>query len=421
MSPYSIKMPHWSNSFGTPSGTPSERARKLLSKLGNPEKKLPPVIHVGGTKGKGSTIAFLRAIMEASGYKVHTYTSPHIEKFNERIVLAGQEISDAYLYEIMEATRKAADDMEVGFFDATTAGAMLAFSQQKADILLMEMGLGGTVDATNIVDNPLMTILTTISYDHTEYMGDTLPEIAAFEAGIFKQNVPCIVSYQHEQVLPVLENIASQKNAPLYVYGKNWLVKKMPNNMIFSDSYGEAILPLPALLGVHQIANAGNAIAAITALEDFNISQEDIFHGLLNAKWKGRLQKINSKILPEPNELWFDGGHNLAAAQAISLFAEQNWNDCPFYLIFGTTIGKDVISMLTPFIHLAKEIYSVSVKSETKSYDAEKIADIASFITNVTPYNSIKDALQDIVEKQSKPFRVLIFGSLYLWLEAIDS
>ena len=421
MSPYSLKMPHWSNSFGTPSGTPSERARKLLAKLGNPEQKLPPVIHIGGTKGKGSTIAFLRAIFEAAGYKVHTYTSPHIEKFNERIVLAGEEISDAYLYEIMEATRKAAGDMEVGFFDATTAAAMLAFSEHHADILLMEMGLGGEVDATNIIDNPLLTILTTISYDHTEYMGETLPEIAAFEAGIFKKNVPCIISYQHKQVLPVLEEIAAQINTPLYIYGKHWLVKKTSENMIFIDSYGEALLPLPTLLGAHQIANASNAIAAITTLEDFNISQDDIFYGLQNAKWKGRLQKLHSKILPEPNELWFDGGHNLAAAQAISLFAEQNWYDRPLYLIFGTTIGKDVVSMLTQFINLAREIYSVNVKSETKSYDAAKISEIASFITTVKPSDSIADALQDILEKQTQPFRALVFGSLYLWLEALDS
>lgn len=418
LSRFSLHMPHWPKMFGQePGGTPSERARELLGKLGNPDLRLPPVIHVGGTKGKGSTIAFMRAMLEAAGYKVHAYTSPHMERFNERIVLAGREIDDDTLYEIIEETRIAAGYMPVGFFDATTAAAMLAFSKQPADILLMEMGLGGSVDATNIIDSPLLTMITTISYDHMEYMGNTLQSIAGFEAGILKPEVPCIVSYQHNDALCVLEKQAKHIKSPLYSYGKHWLSRKTNTGMMFTDSHGEANLPLPSLLGAHQIVNAGNAIAAISAMEDFDVKTEHIIRGLMQAKWQGRLQKMNYMYLPSECELWFDGGHNMASAQVISLFIADNWHDKPTYLIFGTSQGKDVSSMLAPFAGLVKDIYSVTVKSEPKSYPAEEIVNMASPIAKVMACDSIYDAVRSIMQNEQSPFRILVFGSLYLWLE----
>jgi dihydrofolate synthase / folylpolyglutamate synthase len=416
--PYSLHMPHWPKPVTHAPGTPSERTRALLAKLGHPERTLPPIVHVGGTKGKGSTIAFMRAMLEAAGYRVHVYSSPHIAKFNERIVLAGREIDDAMLFDVLEETRAAAGDMPIGFFDATTAAAMLAFSRIPADILLMEMGLGGTVDATNILDNPRLTVLTTLSYDHMEYMGTTLASIAAFESGLFKPNVPCIVSYQHAEVWPVLMQAAQDMSSALYAYGAHWRVSRDAEGMRFGDAHGEAALPMPALLGAHQIVNAGNAIAAISALDEFDVREEHIIAGLRNVHWKGRLEKMPAAFLREGCECWFDGGHNMAAAQVIAEFAREQWSDKPLYLIFGTTQGKDIVSMLTPFAGLVQRIYGVSVKSEPNSYDADAVTEAAFAVMNARSANSIREALEDIMESETKPFRALVFGSLYLWLEA---
>jgi dihydrofolate synthase/folylpolyglutamate synthase len=401
-----------------PAGTPSERTRRLLAKLGRPELRLPPVVHVGGTKGKGSTIAFLRAMLEAAGYRVHAYTSPHLSRFNERIVLAGREIGDDQLYETLEETRAAAADMPVGFFDATTAAALLAMAAMPADIVLMEMGLGGLVDATNIIDNPLLTILTTVSYDHMEYMGTTLPSIAAFEAGLMKPDTPCVVSFQHDSVAHVLKTASEAIHAPLYAYGTHWRTRRTHEGWAFADAHGEAALPAPSLLGAHQIVNAGNAVAALSLMEHFDVGPEHIMQGLREARWKGRLERMRGSLLPAGSELWFDGGHNMAAGQAIAFFVAEHWRDKPFYLIFGTTQGKDVAAVLEPFASLAERIYAVGVKSEPKSYPPEAIAAAAKPLLDVTPEDSIDGALRDIMARERAQFRALVFGSLYLWLEA---
>jgi len=417
MEKYKIKMPHWPKPIANPPFNPAIRVRKLLAKLGNPELKLPPLIHVGGTKGKGSTLSFLQAMLESAGYKVHVYSSPHLARFNERILLAGREISDDELYEFIEQVRIATGDDEVGFFDATTAAAVLAFANNPADILLMEMGLGGAVDATNIIDNPLLTIITSISYDHQEHMGETLEEITAFEAGILKPGVNCVVSPQEEPVLAILQEKAAEIGSPLYIGGQHWVSRKYENAMIFADSYGSVTLPLPNMLGEHQIINAGNAIAAITALEDFEVDEGDIIAGLANANRQGRLQRLYPNTLAGNFELWFDGGHNPAAALAIADFAEVNWQDKPLYLLFGTTQGKDLLGMLQPFVGLAEKIYAVEVKSEPKSYKPEKIVETLKFVTNLKVADSLEDAIKEIAG-ECGDFRVLIFGSLYLWLES---
>ena len=415
--PYALHMPHWPKPLKDPGGTPSARARQLLKKMGHPERRLPPVVHVGGTKGKGSTIAFLRAMLEAAGYRVHAYTSPHLARFNERIVLAGEEISDERLFTVLEHARIAAEGMEVGFFDATTAAAMLAFAESPADILLMEMGLGGMVDATNIIDNPLLTILTTISYDHMEYMGTTLASIAAFEAGLMKPKTPCVISYQHPSIDHVLASAAAAIQVPLYAYGKHWRTQRSEDGWVYAEAGGQVELPLPSLLGAHQMVNAGNAIAALNLMELFDVSAEHVVEGLLNARWKGRLERMPTQSLTEGAELWFDGGHNMAAAQAIAFFVAEHWRDKPFYLIFGTTEGKDIATILEPFSSLARTIYAVSVKSEPKSYDPAAISRAAGEIL-VKEATGIADALDDIAGYETGEYRVLIFGSLYLWLEA---
>lgn len=416
---YNLHMPHWPKPVTPAPGTPAQRTRALLKLLGSPELKLPPVVHVGGTKGKGSTIAFMRAMLEAAGYKVHVYSSPHIDRFNERIVLAGKEIDDQLLHDVLEETRQAAGDMEVGFFDATTAAAMLAFSRTPADIMLMEMGLGGEVDATNFLQTPLLTILTTLSYDHMEYMGNTLASIAAFEAGIFKKDVPCIVSYQHADVWPVLQEKAREAGAPLYAYGTDWKVARAKEGMIFADANGQARLPTPALLGHHQIVNAGNAIAAISALHEFDVDAAAIGQGLENVRWKGRLERLPADHLPQNCEYWFDGGHNMAAAQAIATHAHEHWADKPLYLIVGTTRGKDIASLLHPFAGVVKRVYGVQVKSEPNSYPADAITEAAFAVCNARSAAGIAEAIDDIRAHETQSFRVLVFGSLYLWLEAI--
>jgi dihydrofolate synthase/folylpolyglutamate synthase len=250
-----------------------------------------------------------------------------------------------------------------------------------------------------------------------EYMGSTLPSIAAFEAGLMKPHVPCVVSYQHESVRHVIIQAAQAIHVPLHVYGDHWRTQRRENGWIFADAHGEALLPLPSLLGLHQIVNAGNAIAALSLMEHFDVGGEHVVQGLRQARWKGRLEQVQAAALPEGSELWFDGGHNMAAAQAIAFFVAQSWQDKPFYLIFGTTEGKQLVSILEPFTSLASDIYAVSVKSEPKSYSPRAIAEAASGVM-ITCADSIHEALQDIVIKENGPFRALVFGSLYLWLEA---
>ena len=222
-----LTMPHWPTLlFDNRPGTPLERTQELLARLGNPEKKLPPVVHVAGTNGKGSTIAFLRAILEAAGYKVHVYTSPHLQRFNERIVLAGREIDDTALFTVIEETRLAADDDSFSFFEGTTAATLLAFSRTPADIVLMETGAGGRFDPTNVIEKPALTIITTISYDHIDILGKTLTEIAWHKAGIMRANVPCIISFQPDEAHQILQTEAHELQTPLCVYGLHWAAQK---------------------------------------------------------------------------------------------------------------------------------------------------------------------------------------------------
>jgi dihydrofolate synthase/folylpolyglutamate synthase len=416
--PLALHRPHWPKLSGPePTGTPSERTREWLALLGHPERRLPPVVHVGGTKGKGSTIAFLRSMLEAAGYRAHVYTSPHLARFNERIVLAGHEISDTMLYQSLEAVRHATAGREVGFFDATTAAAILAFSQVPADILLMEMGLGGAVDATNCIDDPLLTIMTTLSYDHTEIMGTTLAEIARFEAGLFKSHIPCVVSYQAREAWEALAACSVFAGVPLYAYGRHWGAAMSDEGMRFRDLNGEVQLPLPSLAGAHQIVNAGTAIAALSALEGFDVPEAAIRAGLASARWKGRLERFTPKTLPPGAELWFDGGHNGAAAAAIAHHAAQNWTDAPLYVIMGTTRGKDLSSLIASFAAQAKRLYGVRVQSEPNSYEAADIVRAGLSLLPAETADNLHAALESIVTRESGPLRVLVFGSLYLWLE----
>ena len=414
-----LTMPHWPKLlFDNRPGTPLERTQALLKRLGNPQDRLPPVVHVAGTNGKGSTIAFLRAMLEAAGYKVHAYTSPHLHRFNERIVLAGREIDDTTLYTAIEAARIAAGEDSYSFFEGTTAAAFLAFSQTPADILLIETGMGGRFDPTNVVEHPALTIVTTISPDHTEYLGESLAEIAWHKAGIMRSDVACVLSFHPEEAKLVLTQEAQNLDTPLCGYGTHWTVQKTKDGMRYASADGSLDLPAPALLGPHQYVNAGNAIAAAMMLEDFEVGMEDIVAGLENVPWPGRLERIEkghcAQMLPEGYELWMDGGHNMAAGHMLAAFLEEQWNDKPTVIIFGTTQGKDVASLLAPLAGIAHGIYAIPVISEPKSYAASAIVDMMKSIRPVMPRESMEDAIGHILAEQKRPCRILVFGSLYL-------
>ncbi len=392
--------------------------RILLDRLGSPEQNLPPVIHVAGTNGKGSTIAFLQAILQEAGYKVHSYTSPHLLHFNERITLDGEHISDNSLHMILERCRDVAGDMQPGFFSATTAAAFLAFSESPADILLVETGCGGCSDPTNLIEDKLLTIITTISYDHMEILGESLGKIAYEKAGIMRGNTPCVVSFQQGEALAVLEREAEKIGSPLYQFRKNWVIQRNSEGITYTDHNGGVNFPVPALIGDHQVVNAGNAIAAATLLEDFDIKGEDIAAGLVNATWLGRLEQITDYNLPEGWELWFDGGHNEAAGYSITQMVERDWDDMPLYIICGTTRGKDVTAFLRPLLGRAELVCGVSVKSEYNSYSAEQIAKMAMGAGfNSKSCIDIEDATGYITSTSTTPSRILIFGSLFLRIE----
>lgn len=414
-----LSMPHWPTMlFEGREGTPLSRTRELLARMGNPQDRLPPVIHVAGTNGKGSTIAFLRAIFEAAGLKVHAYTSPHLHRFNERIVLAGRDIDDTTLFTSIEAARMAAGDMQVSFFEGTTAAAFYAFASTPADVLLLETGCGGRFDPTNVIGQPLLTLITTISPDHTEILGESLGEIAWHKAGIMRPGVPCVISFQAPEAMQALLREAETIGAIPCVYGSHWRVAKSEEGMRYANADGAFAFPPPNLKGPHQLVNAGNAITAATLL-DFELTQAQVTQGITHARWPARLERISqgprAQLLPEGWELWVDGGHNMAAGHSLAAHIEAEWSDKPTYVVFGTTQGKDVLSLLAPLAPQVNRIIGVPVKSEPKSYAAQTLVDmLAPTGCPIEPAGEVEEAIERLVNTARGPARILVFGSLYL-------
>ncbi|MCE2992252.1 MAG: bifunctional folylpolyglutamate synthase/dihydrofolate synthase [Candidatus Jidaibacter sp.] len=400
-----------------------DRVQELLARLGNPQNKLPPVIHVAGTNGKGSTVAYLKSIFEHSGYKVHRYISPHLSRFNERIMLSGQEITDSYLYEIMEETRLQAEGVHTTFFEATTAAAFLAFSRAPADVLLLEVGMGGRMDATNVIDNPLLSVITPISFDHVEYLGDTIAKIAYEKAGIIKPGCPCVSSWQMSEALEVIEQKCQDVSAELFACGRDWNFEVNEAGFIFHDflNKNSIQMPHPSLLGLHQIVNASAAVASCMKYlsKSFDISTSNIQAGLANTFWPARMQKITSgtlyQMLPEGFELWVDGAHNTGGAQMISATIANLWQDKPTYLINGRTGERDIKGFLEYFKGIVKLVCGVKVVSEPKGEKAENIAAGARELGfEAYACDSLSDAVKLIISKADRPSRILIAGSLYL-------
>jgi dihydrofolate synthase/folylpolyglutamate synthase len=399
-----------------------DRVGRLLDGLDHPERRLPPVVHVAGTNGKGSVIAYLRAMLEAAGRRVHVYTSPHLVRFHERIRLAGKLIAEPHLLELLEECERANGPAPITFFEVTTCAAFLAFARVPADVLLLEVGLGGEFDATNVIDRPHLTVLTPISFDHMQHLGNTLTAIAGVKAGIMKRGVPAVVGPQLPEPLTVFEARATALDCPLSRHGQEWQAARDGDRMVFRAAGGEQRLPLPALIGAHQIDNAGTALACLPHLAALGVDDAAIRRGLAEVEWPARMQRLRRgpliELLPAGWELWLDGCHNadggrVAAAVAASWAAEQP--PLPLHLIFASLSTHDPLGILEPFHDLARDVHSVAVPGEHKTLSGDESADAARRAgLAATSSASVRDALSDIVAKSRRPARVLICGSLYL-------
>lgn len=417
-------MPHWPKPIGSrPKDFSLDRIKSFLNKLGNPEKKIPPIIHIAGTNGKGSTLSFIRYIMQAAGYKVHTYTSPHLVNFNERIVVASNDIDDSELHNSLEECRIAVAEQPITLFEAATTAAFLAFSRHKADITLVEVGLGGRLDATNVIDNPILTIITSIALDHTEYLGPTVETIAGEKAGIMKPNVPCVISPQEKSIMNTLEQHAINKKSPLYRGGFEWNCEKQNNRMVFQSAIQSIEFSLPSLKGEHQIINAGNAIAACSILSGkygFDIGEEDIASGLQSTYWPARLESIKEgnliSLLPQDWQLFLDGAHNNDGARVLAKWVKDNFAE-GIYMIFGVTRNRNVAEFLEHLKPYIKLLCAICVKSEPKATSTDLIREGAHNIgINAIECESIRDAISNHILKASiqNVKTILICGSLFL-------
>lgn len=395
-----------------------DRIVRLLGELGHPQSKLPPVVHVAGTNGKGSVIAFLRAILEAAGLNVHVYTSPHLVRFSERIVVAGQEINEDHLVEVLEECDIVNAGQEITFFEITTAAAFLAFSRTPADLTLLETGLGGRLDATNLVDRPLLTALTPISIDHRSFLGSTVTEIAGEKAGILKARVPCVVGAQTAEAERVIAARAAALDVALHRQDREWTVQSESDAMVFVSGQTAMTLPPPALAGRHQIANAGQAIACARMLRRITVGDDAIRLGLASVKWPARLQPLTGgrlrALLPPDWELWLDGGHNPAAGAALAVQAHA-WRGLPLYLVFGMMETKDAVGFLLPLAPYVSRLVAIPVPGEHASLSPRmgiEAGEVVGLLADAA--TSLEGALAALARDADGPARVLICGSLYL-------
>jgi dihydrofolate synthase/folylpolyglutamate synthase len=395
----------------------------MLAKLGDPHKKLPPVFHVAGTNGKGSTCAFLRAILEAAGHRVHVYTSPHLVRFHERIRLAGKLISEDELVDLLTECERIDEREQVSDFEAATAAAFAAFARHPADYIILETGLGGRLDATNVIDKPLATIITRLSYDHRDYLGDTIAQIAGEKAGIMRAHVPCFAASQPEgEAIAVLKKVAAELHAPLSMGGETWRVEKKDNGFHYADADHEYDFTLPGLTGDHQIENAGLAIAALSALPK-PISQDAIQRGLKNVTWPARLHKLETgrlaEKLPKHWELWLDGGHNDSAGEALAAQAKA-WGEeddkRDLHIIMGMLKTKCPHEFLTPLAPYISDLHTITIPGEAMSFSGDDLVSQAQALGNfkIQSADTLQAALDDIFSASLKPGRILICGSLYL-------
>jgi dihydrofolate synthase/folylpolyglutamate synthase len=391
------------------------RIERLLVRLGNPERRLPPVLHVAGTNGKGSTCAFARAIAEAAGLRTHVYTSPHLVSFHERIRLAGSLVSDEALTEALEAAERANGDAPITVFEITTAAALLLFSSVPADFLVLEVGLGGRLDATNVVARPAATAITSIAMDHMDFLGDTLAAIAAEKAGIMKSGVVCATGRQAPEVAAVFASISHKVGAPMLARGEAWRIEADGARLRFEDSRGTILLPRPSLPGAHQLDNAGIAIAALRGSGDARFTEAAIAAGLASATWPARLQRLARgplvSLLPAGWELWLDGGHNADAGRALGEHLATDMSR-PWHVIVGMKSGKGTEGFLAPIIPHAASLWAVAEPDQHLAQAPEAIVAASGGAARIGP--RVADAVAAIIAEGAPPGRILICGSLYL-------
>jgi dihydrofolate synthase/folylpolyglutamate synthase len=403
------------------------RMHRILAAMDHPEQRLPPVIHVAGTNGKGSTIAFLRAVLEAAGLSVHVYTSPHLVRFHERIRLGrpggGELIDEASLSAVLSFAEQRNEGAQITVFEITTAAALQAFAENPADVLLLEVGLGGRLDATNVIEAPLVSVITPVSLDHAEYLGSDIAGIAREKAGIIKPQRPCIVGPQTDDALDAILSVCVAQKAPVHVANRDWQMREEHGRVVFEDENGLLDLPFPRLPGHHQIGNAGTAVAALRQ-SGLMVPESAIARGMETAEWPARMQRVQSGTLfdqlPSGSELWIDGGHNASAGAALaSALADLHDRAAkPLVLVCGMLATKDPAAFLTHFSGLAGQVITVPISGSEAGIPATDLAAIANTV------GLSADAARSLPEAMTRagangPARIVICGSLYLAGEAL--
>ncbi len=399
----------------------------LLHACGDPHLHLPPVLHVAGTSGKGSTCAFMRAALEAAGYRVHVYTSPHLVSFHERIRLDGTLITEDALVALLEEVERQCAPGAVSYFEFTTVVALLAFARTPADFVILETGLGGRLDATNIIDKPAATAITRISFDHREYLGKTLTAIAAEKAGIMKPGVPCCIGQQAAtEVTQRFARIAAERQTPLLFFGQDWNIQPNGNKGFrYTDRLGSVDLPPPALVGAHQMVNASLALATLRLGVGITLSSAQQAQSMLRVTWPGRLQRLRQgslvELLPKGWELWLDGGHNDSAGEVLAAQAAQ-WQGQdgniprPLHVIYGMLKTKSPEEFLRPIVPFITTLHGVAIPGESNSLPVADLVTAAQTagVHDAAPALDLYQAVQKLVQHGVKPGRILICGSLYL-------
>jgi dihydrofolate synthase/folylpolyglutamate synthase len=393
-----------------------ERILALLGRLGRPQDRLPPVFHVAGTNGKGSTVAFLRASLEAAGYQVHGFTSPHLVRFNERIRIAGELVDDEALEALLGEVLDIADGIAPSFFEVATAAAILAFSRTPADATVLEVGLGGRLDATNVIDHPLVTGIADLGLDHEHFLGTRLIDIAGEKAGIAKRGVPLVTQDYPREIAGRIEEIAAAKGATTFVRGTDWNATLDGDRLSYRDATGELLLPRPALIGRFQARNAALAVAMIRKQAVLHVPDAAFSSGLLRANWPGRMQLLAEGPLTRRlagRKIWLDGGHN---REASLLVADEMKKFAPFDLIFALTATRRIADVLGPLAPLVRKAHVIPVPGHAH-HDPRDVAMVAQALVGpreTYPAFTLDEAVDRLASDKDAAPNVLIFGSLYV-------